>query len=83
MVTNVAMVPFTAATFQADLNDFVDIQSCNDSECFLFVVKDQNGNPIEDHPIKINSEIIGYTDENGLLRWCVRTVIILQLTAIT
>ena len=70
--TNVAMVPFTAATFQTDLNAFVDIQSCNDSECFLFVVKDQNGNPIEDHPIKINSEIIGYTDENGLLRWCVR-----------
>ena len=70
--TNVAMLPFTAATFQADLNEFVDIQSCNDSECFLFVVKDQHGNPVEDHPIKINTETIGYTDEYGLLRWCVR-----------
>ena len=62
---------FTASTFQDDLDEFTDLSTCNDSECFLFVVKNQNGDPIEDHPIIIRGGIVGYTDENGLFRWCV------------
>lgn len=67
----VATEPFTASDFQGDLDEFTDLSTCNDSECFLFVVKNQNGDPIEDHPIVIRGGIVGYTDENGLFRWCV------------
>lgn len=38
---------------------------------FLFVIKNQNGDAVENHPIVIRGGIVGYTDENGLFRWCV------------
>jgi len=69
--TNVFEGVFQAETFQNDLDAFVDLENCNDSECFLFVVKDQNGNPISCHPITINGGVVGETNENGFLRWCV------------
>lgn len=62
---------FTASTFQQDLDEFTELSTCNDSECFLFVIKNQNGDPVENHPIVIRGGIVGYTDENGLFRWCV------------
>ena len=66
-----AMLSFQSSTFQEDLTEFTNLTTCNDSECFLFVVKNQNGDPVEGHPIIMQGGIIGYTDENGLLRWCV------------
>jgi hypothetical protein len=66
-----AMYAFTSNTFQEDLNDFTDLTTCNDSECFLFVVKNQNGDAMEGHPIIIQGGIVGYTDENGIFRYCI------------
>ena len=62
---------FNSLIFQNDLSAFADLTSCNDSECFLFVVKNNLGVPVENHPILFNGSVIGYTDENGLLRHCI------------
>jgi hypothetical protein len=64
-------LPFTASGLKDDLNSFVDLTSCNDSECFFAVVKDANGNPVENHPIVFDGGIIAHTDELGFARWCV------------
>ena len=63
--------PFTPTVFQNDLNEFVELDDCNDSECFLFIVKDQFGSPVEGHPIQFDGGIVAHTDENGLARWCI------------
>ena len=66
-----AMVAFEPSQFENALNNFVDISTCQDTECLLFVIRDQNGNPVEDFEIIWNGGVVGETDEQGLFRYCV------------
>jgi len=49
----------------------LDGDACGDDgyQCFYFTVKDQNGNPVKDHPIYIDGGNVGKTDVNGELRY--------------
>ena len=68
---------FTSQTFSTDLDTFIatgppittttTTATCNDSECVLFVVKDQNGNPLSGYELKADGVSIGTTDVNGEL----------------
>ena len=68
---NPATEAFTAEGFKEDLNEFVDIKQCNDSECILFVVKDQDGKAVECYDIIWDGGKVGTTDEYGIFRLCV------------
>lgn len=68
---NPAELPFTASGLNDNLNDFVDIEECNDSSCFVFNVVNQNGKPISSYDIVIDGGNVGETDENGELRTCI------------
>ena len=68
---DVSMLPFEPDQFQNDIGKFADVTSCQDTECLLFIISDQDGNRVEGYDIIWNGEIIGETDENGLFRYCV------------
>lgn len=68
---DVSMLPFEPDQFQNDIGEFADVSSCQDTECLLFIISDQDGNRVEGYDIIWNGEVIGETDENGLFRYCV------------
>ena len=68
---DVSTLEFQPQQFADDINEFADVTTCQDTECLLFVISDQNGNRVEGYEIIWNGGVIGETDENGLFRFCV------------
>ena len=68
---DVATLQFQPEQFANDINEFADVTTCQDTECLLFIISDQNGNRVEGYEIIWNGGVIGETDENGLFRYCV------------
>jgi hypothetical protein len=68
---NPAELPFTPEVFNADLTEFAEIIECNDSTCFVFKVVNQDGKPIPCYSIILDGGNIGYTDDYGILRYCI------------
>ena len=68
---DVSTSEFEPQQFADDINEFADVTTCQDTECLLFVISDQNGNRVEGYEIIWNGGVIGETDENGLFRYCV------------
>ena len=68
---------FTLADFTADLSSFITsgppivttttTVTCDDSECVLFIVKDQNNNFLSGYELTLNSASIGTTNSSGEL----------------
>ena len=68
---NPAEDPFTREGFDDDLNEYAEIIQCNDSTCFVFRVVNQDGTPIPCYNIILDGGNIGYTDDYGVLRYCI------------
>jgi len=68
---NPAEAPFTREGFDDDLNEYAEIIQCNDSTCFVFRVVNQDGTPISCYSIILDGGNIGYTDDYGVLRYCI------------
>ena len=66
---NVAELPFVSNVFQNDLEEFLGLSSlsCNDSQCLVIKVVNENDLPINNYPIKVNGINIGTTDIVGVL----------------
>ena len=64
---NVAQVSFTAERFTSDLDDFFDLNlyQCDDNECLVFDVVNQNGDAIKDFEIYLDGKDVGKTNEFG------------------
>ena len=65
--TNVAGEDFEAATFQTDLEVFLGLnsQTCDESQCTVIEVRDENGAPVIGYAIDVDGTAIGSTDGSG------------------